>query len=269
MTSWHPTSKMFLIGATEVHACVQEGFASFWVDPGCLPLAPSELVPCNIQHISAQHTLVVTQFPGITPFSQQPSHPRLPPLNDLRYHPQATTIIAECELLRWRIAKGLYSCSSCIEDVLLLFARAEHHPALLLNVSACKFCWVELHNDQYLCQLCIILHPLHAEYGAGSNWQPLVACVIVGSTFSPNPPLLAIQTNCSSTSIAVHKCPAWINALISFLISRLSFGHALGLWHFLRRQVTEVKMHLQNLFQHIAVTISSSTSESISMKDTL
>ena len=160
---------------------------------------------------------------------------------DLRYHPQATTIIAECELLRWRIAKGLYSCRSCIEDVLLLFvfARAEHHPALLLNVSACKFCWVELHSDQYLCQFCIILHPLHAEYGAGSNWQPLVACVIVGSTFSPNPPLLAIQTNCSSTSIAVHKCPAWINALISFLISRLSFGHALGLWHFLRRQVTK------------------------------
>ena len=137
---------------------------------------------------------------------------------DLRYHPQATTIIAECELLRWRIAKGLYSCRSCIEDVLLLFvfARAEHHPALLLNVSACKFCWVELHSDQYLCQFCIILHPLHAEYGAGSNWQPLVACVIVGSTFSPNPPLLAIQTNCSSTSIAVHKCPAWINALILF-----------------------------------------------------
>ena len=62
MTSWHPTSKMFLIG-TEVHACVQEGFASFWGDPGCLPLSDTQWI--GAMQIQSTPNLV-TQFPGIS-----------------------------------------------------------------------------------------------------------------------------------------------------------------------------------------------------------
>ena len=199
---------------------------------------------------------------GITRFNQPQSDPRQLPLNDsttniwtnltsewaLRWeshdsedmkstdlrHPQLTTIIAECELLRWRIAKGLYS-RNCTEDVLLLFAYDEHPRALLLYVSTCKFC-SKLQSVSWVAYWSVslpVLHPLYAEYGAGSNWQPFVACVIVGSTFSPNPPLLAIRTNCSSTSIAVHNSSqmSCLNQCIDLFPDLKVVLRACWLWH--------------------------------------